>query len=238
MRIVTWNCRVGGFRRKAKHIAPLKPDILAVQEVEPLDNVQLLDGECQPTYRDRMSFPDFPRRSIGMFSYTDTKLNAVDLLDPMFSFRRYEAQRGNLTFNVVGVWPYATKSAKTSYRQAHDGIICHEKWIRERPTVVLGDFNNNASYKDYGWKELKELIDSLGLVSAYHNYFKEEFGKETRPTHFHSGKETHGIHLDYCFLPSAWVPHITKVEVGAYSDWNKISDHVPLIVDLDPPGTA
>lgn len=238
MRIVTWNCRVGGFRKKAKYIAPLKPDILAVQEVEPLDNVQLLDGECQPTYRDRMNFPVFPRRSIGMFSYTDTKLNAVDQLEPIFSFRRYEAQLGDQTFNVVGVWPYATKSAKTSYRQAHDGIVSREKWIRERQTVLLGDFNNCASYKNSGWKELKKLIDSLGLVSAYHSYFGEEFGEETRQTHFHRGKETHGFHLDYCFLPSAWVKHITKVEVGTYSDWDKVSDHVPLIVDLDLPVNA
>jgi endonuclease/exonuclease/phosphatase family metal-dependent hydrolase len=36
VRFVTWNCAIGQFRGKAKAIAPLKPDILAVQEVESL----------------------------------------------------------------------------------------------------------------------------------------------------------------------------------------------------------
>jgi endonuclease/exonuclease/phosphatase family metal-dependent hydrolase len=41
-----------------------------------------------------------------------------------------------------------------------------------------------------------------------------------------------GFHLDYCFLPEPWANRITNVEVGLHSDWNDISDHVPLIVDL------
>ena len=113
MRIITWNCRIGGFRKKAKQIAPLKPDVLAVQEVEPIDNVLLFDGEWQPTYRDRANCPAYPGRSIGVFSYTNTtKLRAVDVPDPenlwTYAFRRYEAHREGQTFNVAAVWPYAT----------------------------------------------------------------------------------------------------------------------------------
>src|SRR5688572_11311328 len=104
MRLMTWNCRIGGFRYKAKHIALFRPDILAVQEVEPLDSVLLFGGECQPTYRDRVCDPAFPRRAIGMFSYTETKVERVDVADPLYSFRRYEAKRGDLIFNVVGIW--------------------------------------------------------------------------------------------------------------------------------------
>jgi hypothetical protein len=36
---------------------PLRPDVLAVQEVEPIDNVLLFAGDCQPTFRDRISDP-------------------------------------------------------------------------------------------------------------------------------------------------------------------------------------
>ena len=84
MRSVTWNCRVGGFRRKAGPVAALRPDILAVHEVEPIDGVLLFAGESQPTCRDRLADPAFPRRAIGMFSYTDTELRAVDLAEPMY----------------------------------------------------------------------------------------------------------------------------------------------------------
>src|SRR5262245_36060674 len=136
MRLATWNCRVGGFRKKAKLVSSFRPDVLVVQEVEPIDNALLLDGDCQPTFRDRLGDPAFPRRAIGVFSYTDTTLRAVDVLEPLYAFRCYEAHRNGLTFNVIGVWTAATKSAKTSYRQAHDGFTRHADWIRERPTVV------------------------------------------------------------------------------------------------------
>ncbi|HQP35550.1 MAG TPA: hypothetical protein PLI95_10230, partial [Polyangiaceae bacterium] len=50
MRIVTWNCGVGGFRKKAARMAALQPYVLVVQEVEKLDGELFLDRERQPTY--------------------------------------------------------------------------------------------------------------------------------------------------------------------------------------------
>ena len=99
--------------------------------------------------------------------------------------------------------------------------------------MILGDFNGNASFTGGNWGQLLELTNSLGLVSAYHHHSRESFGVETRPTHFHKGKEEAAFHLDYCFLPGEWAKSIKNVAVGVYSDWNSISDHVPLIVDLD-----
>src|ERR1039458_10256663 len=143
-----------------------------------------------------------------MLSYTGMDLAPVDLEDPMFSFRRYEANAGGRTINVVGVWTYATKSSKTSYRQAHDGLSLHADWIRQRPTIMLGDFNANASFKRSDWKrnwqDLVKLTDSLGLVSAYHFITGDLFGEEKLPTHYHMGKKASKFHLDYCFLPRSW----------------------------------
>jgi exonuclease III len=233
MRLITWNCRVGGFRKKAKHIAPYRPDVLAVQEVEPLDNVLLFAGDAQPTFRERICDPAFPRRAIGMFSYTDVELAPVDGSACQYSFRRYQARRGGLSFQVVAVWTWATKSRKTSYRQAIDGVCEHGSWISQAPTVIMGDFNDNASYRSGHWSELVERLQPLGLVSAYHEHFHESFGSESRPTHFFTGKETSPFHLDYCFVPQDWAARITKVEVGTYADWHSVSDHAPLIVELD-----
>lgn len=44
--LITWNCRVGGFRKKSAHIATYQPDVLAVQEVEPLDRVVFAGDTC------------------------------------------------------------------------------------------------------------------------------------------------------------------------------------------------
>lgn len=233
MRLVTWNCRVGSFRTKAKQIAPLRPDVLAVQEVEPIDNELFFDGDYQPTYRDRTADPAYPKRGIGVFSYTGVELRPVDTTEPAYCFRRYDARRGDLLFQVVAVWTAATEERATSYKQAQDGLRRHADWFRQRPTVMMGDFNDNARYEGgRSWQRLLELIRPLELESAYHHHFSEPFGAETRPTYFHQGKETK-FHLDYCFVPNAWLQRIKRVEVGTYDEWHQASDHAPLIVDLD-----
>lgn len=168
-----------------------------------------------------------------MFSYTGLSMEAVDVQDPSLAFRRHLARRGDLTFHVASVWPYKTKIAATSYRQAHEGLREHDAWLRARSTVVLGDFNTNATYQGNAWATLMALIDSLDLVSAYHCFFKEPFGAEQCPTHFHQGKKRSPFHLDYCFIPRAWVNQLRDVRVGKYEDWRELSDHVPLIIDLN-----
>ena len=211
MRIVTWNCRVGKFREKARYVEPLQPHILAVQEVEPLDNFPVLAGESQPRFRERAVCPSYPRRGIGMFSYNDAvTIKPVDLPDPLdlssFAFRRYTVDFNDLHFHMIAVWPYATKIRMNSYRQAHQGLV--------------------------------KLTNDLGLTSAYHEHFKQEFGEESSPTYFHLGDELNPFHLDYCFLPKQWVQYITSVEVKPYDQYKGISDHVPLIVDLDLPKSS
>jgi len=233
MRLVTWNCRIGGYRKKAKRMASLAPDVLAVQEVEPLDGILLLAGDSQPTFCHRAANPQFPKRGIGLFSYTDTTIRAVGAENTLNGFQRYEAVRDELVFNVAAVWPWATKSARTSYRQAHDGLAAHRAWILERPTVVLGDFNASASFAGSAWRDLAELMRGLDLTSAYHHFSGDPFGEERAHTHFHRGNVDRPFHLDYCFVPNSWVPKIRRVEVGAHADWNSVSDHVPVIVDLD-----
>jgi endonuclease/exonuclease/phosphatase family metal-dependent hydrolase len=168
-----------------------------------------------------------------MFSFSPrTSFHPVDGATPFSGLRRYEVQRGGMLFNVAGVWPWATRTAKTSYRQAHDALVLHRDWIRQRPTVLLGDFNASASYEGRNWQELIELIRGLELTSAYHRFTNQEFGREADATHFHRGKRSSLFHLDYCFVPEAWASRILSVKVGTFDDWHTISDHAPLVVDL------
>jgi hypothetical protein len=204
MRIVTWNCRVGGFRYKAVHVATLRPDVLVVQECEPLDGILLIGGEEQPTLHHRLADPANPRRAIGVFSYSGMEVTPVDLDAPLYGFRRLTAGRGSADFNIVGIWTADTDVRATAYRQAVDGLRMHADWIRQRPTVMLGDFNDNASWARSFWPEVLELTAPLGLVSAYHAFFGESFGAE-------------------------------NVTVGGYEEWRTVSDHRPVIVDVEPP---
>jgi hypothetical protein len=43
----------------------------------------------------------------------------------------------------------------------------------------------------------------------------EEPGHETSPTHFHRRAVTSPWHVDYCFVPEAWVTRLSNVHVGS-----------------------
>ena len=73
----------------------------------------------------------------------------------------------------------------------------------------------------------------FGLVSAYHHFYGEDFGKETRPTYYHRAKKDSKFHVDYCFFPEAWVDNLVSVELGDFDTWCEFSDHVPLVVDFE-----
>lgn len=180
--------------------------------------------------------PAFPKRSISLFSYTDAQVVAVDDTDAEYGFRRFLARKGSQEFNVAAVWTWKTQDKATNYMQIHAGVARHRKWIQERPTVLLGDFNMDASYRGSGMPSLRCMLDELGLASAYHHFFGEQFGAESRHTYFHRGKQASAYHLDYCFVPTSWLPFVRKVTVEEHEAWAKVSDHVPVIVDLELPG--
>ena len=126
-----------------------------------------------------------------------------------------------------------TKDKETRYLQVQNGLRRHAEWIKQKPTVILGDFNNGGSFDNSSWKDLLGLTESLELVSAYHQHTAEQFGEETSPTYYFKGEETLAFHVDYIFLPKTWAPHITKAKVGDFHYWHNLSNHMPVWVDLD-----
>jgi endonuclease/exonuclease/phosphatase family metal-dependent hydrolase len=70
------------------------------------------------------------------------------------------------------------------------------------------------------------------LTSVYHEHHGETHGAETRPTYFLYRHRHRPYHLDYCFLPTAWMPRVTQVEVGTHEAWSRWSDHMPLTVEV------
>ncbi len=79
---------------------------------------------------------------------------------------------------------------------------------------------------------MKQLA-GLGLVSAYHAFYEEAHGQETRPTYYFQWKEAKPFHLDYCFIPKAWVPDLRKVSVEPYERWKAHSDHRMITVEVE-----
>jgi endonuclease/exonuclease/phosphatase family metal-dependent hydrolase len=100
--------------------------------------------------------------------------------------------------------------------------------------IVLGDFNSTPlveSQRRTSRAMLRRLQDEFGLVSAYHSHLGILHGQEPHPTFFMNRRENRPFHIDYCFVPEAWVGRINAVEVGRFSEWPD-SDHRPLLIEL------
>ncbi len=80
---------------------------------------------------------------------------------------------------------------------------------------------------------VKRLREEFNLHSVYHHHFAEEQGKESRPTLCFTYNENKPYHIDYIFIPEKWLSKIKAVELGEFENWKHLSDHCPLIVDID-----
>jgi len=110
-----------------------------------------------------------------------------------------------------------------------------------KPVILCGDFNSNKIWDDHrkthNHSAVVSLLEKRGLLSAYHHFFSEPQGHETRPTYYFWHRQNRGYHIDYVFLPRAWAPCIQSVAVGHHADWSHLSDHVPVSVDLAIPAS-
>jgi hypothetical protein len=57
------------------------------------------------------------------------------------------------------------------------------------------------------------LPTDFDLVSAYHAFHAVEHGHESQPTYRHQFKTSQPWHIDFGFVPVAWMNHLVSVEV-------------------------
>lgn len=154
---------------------------------------------------------------------------------------------GPVSHHLLAVWALNEK-AQVKFKtnpQASQPIQMMRLYQRilKKPTVVAGDFNNNPVFhkNDPNWDmlELIAMLETHGLVSAYHAFTGLDHGDpREQPTRFRPGPVggTDSHHVDYCFVPSDWLPALRNVQVGKPASWFttvRAEEHVPLVVDFD-----
>ncbi|HET6762158.1 MAG TPA: endonuclease/exonuclease/phosphatase family protein [Longimicrobiaceae bacterium] len=232
MRLVTWNCCKGRYEKKAPRAMALAPDVMVVQEcARPREDAE----GCGWTGEN-------PNQ--GMAVVTSGGFSAVALppLEDVPAYHLPYQVRGPVDFLLLSVW--AQKNKVYPYvRGVYRAMERYADAIRAQPTVVMGDFNSNTIWdhqhrRSRSHSDLVALLGEMGLVSAYHVHHAEVQGAESRPTYYHTWNRATGFHIDYCFIPREWTPHVVDVQVGGYEDWADASDHRPLIVDVRLPAPA
>jgi hypothetical protein len=231
MRIVVWNCKMA-LSRKRQRLYDLRPDVAVIPECAK----KCLDL-CIGDGFDGRWFGDNPNKGLGVLIRQPWRIARVrnpanKWIVPLWIVG------GSCDFLLVAVWamPIERDRAASYIGQVYDAVVKHPQWFRGNKVIVAGDFNSNKF-----WDEKREgcnhsavvrQLRKYGLVSAYHRFFSERQGAETRPTYYFWHHQDRGYHIDYVFFPKRWAARTSSVEVGAHAPWSKLSDHVPLAVDV------
>ena len=227
MRLVTWNCCRGPAASKIPLLTGISASVSVITECP------------RPTDHDSILwFGNNPRQGIVVAASEPYRISPAERRDaPPYAFPVRVI--GPRSFLLLAIW--SQRNADFRYvRAIIRAVEIYRDLIISQPTVIAGDFNSNTIW-DYkrppgqNHSSLVQQLASLGLVSAYHHFFGEAQGAESRPTLYLHRHPRKPYHIDYCFIPQGWAKMLRSVEVGTDEPWAKYSDHRPLIVDLDMP---
>jgi exonuclease III len=225
MRIITWNCARGPHEKKVSLLRALGFDIAVIQECSKPDSVS----------DQRLWFGTNPRQGIAVLAGGEYRLSVLPQLEVPDYVIPIQVE-GPQSFVLFAVWAKANRG----YPYV-EGVVraidIYRGQIAASPSVLLGDLNSNAIWDhehraDRSHTALVKRLDELGLASAYHQFFEEEHGCESRATIYFQWRRNAPYHIDYCFIPKSWLSRLGNVSVGSYEDWQSASDHRPLIIDL------
>jgi hypothetical protein len=234
MKIVVWNCRLA-LARKFPHLCELRPDIAIIPECSVHDLELCCDGRFDGRW-----FGDNPRKGLGVLVAKPLRIARTEE-PPNRWVVPISISGGPRDFRLIAVWAMPVKSSvvKSYIGQVYEAVANHPQWFDGKPSILCGDFNSNKIWdgkrESGNHSAVVSLLEKHSRVSAYHHFFSEPQGQETRPTYYFWHRKNRGYHIDYVFLPRSWASCIRSVEVGHHPAWSRLSDHVPLSVDLDMP---
>jgi endonuclease/exonuclease/phosphatase family metal-dependent hydrolase len=220
-----------GFQKKAHHVAALHPDIAVIPECGRSSLAALEEYEYTGAW-----VGSNEHKGLGVFVRKPWRLRP--LCRPKQRWIAAVDVEGRVSpLRVIAVWACKVGEFKANnyIGQVYEAFLGNPDWFACPRTIVAGDFNSNSSW-DYArpignHTAVVEILQKHGIVSAYHEFFEEEQGKETRKTLDFRKDRQNRFHIDYVFIPKAWRARLRKVSIGNHK-WTALSDHRPMIVDV------
>jgi len=222
------------YRKKAEFILKHQPDIVIIPECEHPDKLKFNNGILKPT--DIFWYGTNPNKGLGVFSYSEYKFKLLPEHNPDFKIVLPIIVTGKkFDFTLFAIWANNPMDKKYQYvGQVWKAINYYVDLLKNKKTIIIGDFNSNTIWdkprREGNHSTVVDFLKSKGIHSTYHKFYNQKQGQEKHQTLFMYRHEDKSYHIDYCFVSNDFIKKITKVEVGAHSDWSEYSDHTPLIV--------
>jgi Endonuclease/Exonuclease/phosphatase family len=236
MMITSWNCAMG-LQRKLASLRSLRPDIAVLSEVASPEKLRVQAPELS-----RLPIVwvgSNPNKGLAIVSFTGSEL----ALDKSYrDTNQYVAPvhvHGPKPFRLLAVWDHNDRKEGLNRRagpllRALDDSL---EFCLSNDLVVAGDFNNNPQWdRPNGPNNMARISQELmkrGLVSLYHSQSGLAFGAEVQGTYWQYRNRMKPYHIDYIFVPTAWLENMVSFELGTFDVWWRLSDHAPLIAEFN-----
>lgn len=237
MRIFNWNCNMA-FRKKTEAALIFNPDLIVLQENEDPAKFPEEFLELYPNY---IFKGQNPNKGIALLAKESFQLS---LVPDYTGYHKYivpiQVESENSSFILFAIWAQDNKKDphKRYIGQVWLALQKFKSYLRQ-PSILVGDFNGNSIW-DRGKKRSKRVADFTQVVkflerrdiySLYHQQTGEAFGEESQLTLALLKNLAKPFHLDYCFVSKEFLLE-SHIEIGKPEAWLKLSDHMPLIIDL------
>ena len=220
-----------GLHKKADALCSLNPDLAVIPECSEISAIALQDRGFES-----LRFGSNPLKGIGIFCRKGLSIRALH--QPHQNWIVPVAVDAPEPFTLLAVWAckMGDGRAESYIGLVYQALMSHPEWFGSTPVLLAGDLNSNRIWdakREVGnHSDVVRVVAERGMVSAYHEFFGEAQGAETRRTFYQFRHEHRPYHIDYIFLPREWASRLRSVNVGDFERWSKLSDHCPVVVEL------
>lgn len=227
MRLIAWNANYNARRRTLEEtaalLAPLLADVLVISETAPPCGSNPLHAHWVGTTPGLAIVP--LKKGLELEPHPANQ-GAPTLMAGY-------TVHGPVEFSLLAIWPVQRAGDPSYHRVLMAALDRFADLLRTGRAIMAGDFNSNTRVAGQRTTHPKFVRagESLGLLSAYHALTGETHGQETVATYRHRPGESHGFHLDYCFVSR---PLVAAASLGVLTDgdWPQRSDHFPVVLDI------
>ncbi len=228
-----------GLGRKVAALATLRPDIAILSEVACPDRLRLQVPELSQL--PIVWVGDSPNKGLAVVSFAGDELVLDSSYRPTNQYIAPVHVNGSRSFRLLAVWDHNDRKEGLNRRPGPllRALGDSSAFCQNDDLVVTGDFNNNPQWdKPNGPNNMARINQELlkrGLVSLYHHGTGLSFGAEAQGTYWHHWDRMKPYHIDYIFVPTAWLKTMVSFDIGSFDDWCApgLSDHAPLSAEFN-----